>query len=87
MIDSEFLAMLVCPATRQPLRAASDEEVASVNARREGGGLRNRGGEVVQEPLSEALATTDGAWLYPVRLGFPILLASEAIPAADPATP
>jgi uncharacterized protein YbaR (Trm112 family) len=33
------------------------------------------------------LATTDGAWLYPVRLGFPILLASEAIPAADPATP
>jgi len=87
MIDSEFLAMLVCPATRQPLRAASAEEVASVNARLEGGGLRNRGGEVVQEPLSEALATTDGAWLYPVRLGFPILLASEAIPAADPATP
>ena len=87
MIDSEFLAMLVCPATRQPLRAASDEEVVSVNARLEGGGLRNRGGEVVQEPLSEALATTDGAWLYPVRLGFPILLASEAIPAADPATP
>jgi uncharacterized protein YbaR (Trm112 family) len=79
MIDPEFLAMLVCPATRQPLREASAAEVAAANeaiAR----GLRNRGGNPVSEALSEALATVDGAWLYPVQQGIPILLAPEAIP-------
>ena len=87
MIDSDFLAMLVCPATRQPLRHASADEVAAANARVEVGGLRNRGGEAVSEPLDEALATADGAWLYPVRFGFPILLGPEAIPVSDLPTP
>jgi uncharacterized protein YbaR (Trm112 family) len=28
-----------------------------------------------------ALATEDGAWLYPIQDGIPILLTAEAVPA------
>ena len=88
MIDPDFLAMLVCPATRQPLRAASEGEMTAANEEIARGEVRNRGGNPVAEPLSDALVTVDGAWLYPVQQGIPILLAPEAIPAAggDPAT-
>jgi len=87
MIDPDLLAMLVCPATKQPLRCASGDELAAANARVEAGDLRNRGGEPVREPLTGALTTADGVWLYPVRFGFPILLTPEAIPSADAPTP
>ncbi|HEB53537.1 MAG TPA: hypothetical protein ENI87_09825 [bacterium] len=79
MIDPDFLAMLVCPTSRQPLRCASDEELQRINAVIAAGDARNRAGSPVSEPLAEALATADGAWLYPVRDGIPILLAPEAL--------
>ncbi|MAD34731.1 MAG: hypothetical protein CMJ88_13380 [Planctomycetes bacterium] len=79
MLDPDFLAMLVCPTSRQPLRLASEAEVAEVNRAIEAGEARNRGGDLVAQPLGDALATSDGAWLYPVLDGIPILLAPEAI--------
>lgn len=86
MLDPQFLDMLVCPATRQPLREATEAQLSAANAAVAAGELRNRGGNAVSEPLSGALVTADGAWLYPVQQGIPILLAPEAIPAADPAS-
>jgi uncharacterized protein YbaR (Trm112 family) len=79
MIDPEFLAMLVCPATKQPLRVADATELAAVNDRIRGGAVRNRGGTAVTEPLRAALATADGGWLYPVVDDIPNLLSSEAV--------
>jgi len=87
MIDPEFLAMLVCPTTRQPLREASADELAAANRAIEAGGARNRGGNPVAQRLAAALSTTDGAWLYPVQDAIPILLGPEAIPTGDPHTP
>jgi len=81
MIAPEFLAMLICPTTRQQLRAASVTELEAVNDAIAGGGVCNRGGRSVDGPLSAALATSDGAWLYPVLDGIPILLESEGISA------
>lgn len=81
MIDKEFLGMLVCPSTRKPLREASAAELAAVNAAIQRGVARNRGGTVVAAPWVAALATQDGAWLYPIQDGIPILLAVEAVPA------
>lgn len=81
MIDPDFLGMLVCPSTRQALRAATANEIAKVNAAIQRGALRNRGGAAVTAPWTEALATADGAWLYPIQDDIPILLTAEAVAA------
>ena len=81
MIDKEFLGLLVCPSTRKPLREATAAELAAVNAAIQRSAARNRGGAVVAVPWAAALATQDGAWLYPIQDGIPILLTAEAVPA------
>lgn len=80
MIDPGFLAMLVCPTTHQPLREATAAEVARVNAAIQGGKAKNRAGAAVAAPVTAGLATADGAFLYPIQDGIPILLTAEAIP-------
>lgn len=82
MIDAQFLGMLVCPSTRQPLRLASAAELAAVNAAIARGACKNRGGAQVAVAWAGALATKDGAWLYPIQDAIPILLTSEAVAAA-----
>jgi uncharacterized protein YbaR (Trm112 family) len=79
MIDPDFLAMLVCPTTHQPLRAATEAELAAVNAAIAGGSAKSRGGVAVVAALVEGLVTEDGAWVYPIQDGIPILLAADAI--------
>ena len=78
-VSDELLEILVCPETRQPLRAASSDELARLNARRQSGELRNRGGEAVPAELSEGLIREDGRVLYPVDDGIPVMLIEESI--------
>ena len=80
MVDPQLLEILVCPDTRQPVREAPGALVEQVNAAIRGGSLTNRGGETVREPIEGGLVREDGAWLYPVREGIPIMLIDEAIP-------
>jgi uncharacterized protein YbaR (Trm112 family) len=82
MIDPEFLRMLVCPASRQPLREASAAELAAVNRAIAAGGVRTRGGNPVSAPLAAGLVPADGAFVYPIQDGIPILLSAEAVPLA-----
>jgi uncharacterized protein YbaR (Trm112 family) len=63
-LSEEILAKLVCPTTRQPLRLATVEELA---------------GWTAPEPFEGALVTIDGSRAYPVRGGFPVLVAGEAL--------
>ena len=79
MIDPTFLRMLVCPGTKQPLRMATADELAVINRAVAAGTARNRGGALVVSPVSEGLVTVDGAALYPVLDGIPILLSAEAV--------
>lgn len=80
IIDPEFLRLLVCPATRQPLRLASAEELAACNAAIAAGGVTNRGGTAVSAPLQAGLVPVDASVLYPLVDGIPILLTAEAVP-------
>jgi uncharacterized protein YbaR (Trm112 family) len=82
MVDKELLELIVCPQTRQALREASSELLASVNARVARGELSNQGGTKLQVPLEEALVRQDGRVLYPVLDGIPVLLVEEAIQIA-----
>ncbi|MCA8973495.1 MAG: hypothetical protein KDC98_02180 [Planctomycetes bacterium] len=86
MIDPEFLGMLICPATRQPLREASAAEIESVNAAVAEGRARNRAGVAVEKPIEAGLVPASGDALYPILDGIPILLSAEAILLATPST-
>lgn len=73
MIPADLLALLRCPITRQPLTWASPELLAQARTR-----MANPGpGE--PEALEAALVREDGAVLYPVLGGIPVLLAEQAI--------
>jgi len=79
MINSELLAILVCPETKQPLSVASPEILERVNTAAKEGYLRNQAGEAVKERMKEGLVREDGMVFYPVREGIPILLLDAAI--------
>lgn len=79
MVDPELLEILVCPETRQPVREADGDLVRRLNAAIGAGTVRARGGELVTEAVDGGLVREDGAVLYPVREGIPIMLIDEAI--------
>ena len=80
MITPELLALLRCPQSRQTLSLASAEQLAQIEARRAAGNLHNHSGRAVQEPVSAGLVRADGALLYPIRNGIPVLLLDAALP-------
>ena len=63
-ISQEVLALLVCPGTKQSLRLATVEELVNWTA---------------DVPFEGALVTVDGSRAYPIREGFPVIIASEAL--------
>ena len=82
MINSELLSKLRCPETRQPLRLADATEVSQLNERIKSGGVKNRGGKPVTEPVDGALVRDDRQVAYAIRQEIPVMLVEEAIPLA-----
>lgn len=78
MVDQELLDLLVCPETRQPVRVAEAPLLERLNAAIAAGGIANRGGRSITEPVTEGLVREDGLLLYPVRDDIPIMLIDEA---------
>lgn len=81
-IAKDLLERLRCPETAQPLHEASAEVLARVNAEAAQGKLANHDGKPLAGPLAAALVTSDGARLYPVQDGIPMLLVGEAVRGA-----
>ena len=80
-IDKALLEILVCPATRVPVKPLSKDKLAILNRHREQNGLLHADGTPLNEPLEEALVTTDGRTVYPVRSGIPVMLVDQGIAA------
>jgi uncharacterized protein YbaR (Trm112 family) len=78
-VSEELLEILVCPESKQPVKMATPQQLAAVNGRIRAGKLRNRGGQLVEHELSEALVREDGRILYPVDDDIPVMLVEESI--------
>ncbi len=84
MIDPLLLDILACPDTKQPVKLAEPAVLTRLNALIERGELKNRGGQAVAKRLEAGLLREDGAYLYPIEDGIPIMLIEEAIPVPQP---
>ena len=78
-IAPTLLEMLVCPVTKQPVSVLSENRLANLNKLIAQGQVQNINGAILASPLSEALITRNGATLYPVEQGIPIMLEGEGI--------
>jgi uncharacterized protein len=80
MVAKELLDILCCPETKQELTLIEGEIIDRINKRIKEGSLKNRGGEIVKEPIDAGLLREDRKFLYPIREDIPIMLIDEAIP-------
>ena len=82
MLDEELLKILADPKSKEPLRRATPEELARLNAAIQQKTAKNQGGQPVTETMSEALVAPKSQRAYPIRDGIPVLLFDEALPLA-----
>jgi len=78
-MDKRLLNILCCPVSHKGLTVARGDLLKKINAAIEAGGVLNRDGARLSEPLAEALITDDGKLMYPVNEGIPVLLEGESI--------
>ena len=78
-MDKRLLTILRCPVTHKGLAIAKNDTLGRVNAAIAAGSVSNRDGNVLSEPLDDALVTDDEKLVYPVANGIPVLLEGESI--------
>ena len=78
-MDKRLLTILRCPVSHKGLSILKKDTLEKLNAAIQQGELKNREGELLAEPLAEALITDDGKRVYPIDDGIPVLLEGESI--------
>ena len=79
-LSPDLLEILRCPENRTPLSVADADLVAKLNAAIAAKSLKNKGGEVVAEPVDGALVREDRQVAYAIREDIPVMLVEEGIP-------
>ena len=80
-VDKHLLQILVCPATKTPVKLLSKDKLAILNCEVEKGAVTYVDGSPVEEQLVEALITEDGRTVYRVSDGIPVMLEEQGISA------
>ena len=83
MISKELLDILCCPETKQDITLIQGSVIVALNKKIKEGTVKNRGGEIVSEPVDAGLLREDRQYLYPIREDIPVMLINEAIPFKD----
>lgn len=78
-VDRKLLEILVCPITKQRVSMLSPSKLEIINRNIEAGEALNHGGDVITEPLQEALVTENGNTVYPIEDGIPVMLEDQSI--------
>ena len=80
-IDKKLLEILVCPATKVPVKLLGKDQLAILNRCIEQGEVRHADGSPVGAALDAALITEDGRTVYPIEDDIPVMLEDQAIAA------
>ena len=80
-LDKHLLEILVCPATKTPVKLLAKDKLAILNREVDQGTVAYLDGSSVEEQLDEALITEDGRTLYRVSDGIPVMLEEQGISA------
>jgi uncharacterized protein YbaR (Trm112 family) len=80
MVAKDLLDILCCPETKQVITLVEGETIDRINKKIKEGALKNRGGEILKEPIDSGLLREDRKFFYPIREDIPIMLIDEAIP-------
>jgi len=80
-LDKHLLEILVCPATKTPVKLLAKDKLAILNREVDKGTVAYLDGSSVEEQLDEALITEDGRTLYRVSDGIPVMLEEQGISA------
>ena len=82
-IRRELLDILCCPVTKTPVERLPEEKLSRLNDRIRQGAIKSVDGTIVEQPIEEALVTTDGKTIYRIDDGIPVMLADLGIPASQ----
>lgn len=78
-IDGKLLEILCCPVSKTPLTRLTTGRLKVLNEAISAGKIQYVLGDIVDQPLREALITEDSRVIYPVIDEIPILLEEKGI--------
>ncbi len=78
-MDKKLLDILVCPVSGAAVALADAHTLSRMNAAIDSGDARHSDGSIVDVRLDQALLTADGATLYRVDDGIPVMLPDRGI--------
>ncbi|MGE0475054.1 MAG: Trm112 family protein [Nitrospirales bacterium] len=79
VIAADLLTILCCPETKQGLSLLEAKAVVRLNQRISQGEIKNKGGQIITEPLDGGLLREDKHIVYAIRDQIPIMLIEEGI--------
>lgn len=81
-VPPQLLEILVCPVSRLPVALLDEPDLARLNRLIARAEIKNVGGEILRQPLAQALITRNRTTIYPVVADLPIMVQAQAIAAA-----
>ncbi len=78
-IDRRLLDILCCPVSKVPVRPVRPEELQALNGEVAARRARDVAGVLVEQPIEDALITTDGRVIYRIADGIPVMLPDQGI--------
>ena len=78
-IDPKLLDILVCPITKLPVVPLDSTSLSRLNHFIKSGGVTFQNGELIEEPLEEALITNNKKTIYRIDQNIPVMLEDQAI--------
>lgn len=82
-LDKRLLDILCCPATKQSVALLSAAQLQALNRTVDAGRLTSQDGAAVRKSYAAGLVTRDGRTIYRVDDGIPVMLADQAVSAAQ----